>query len=111
MKTLVDDIIKKQGRPERVTITKIQRLMGLPQKQFNKLPKCKAYIESKRETQEEYWAREVEWAVKEIVRTNRMLSLSRIMKLTNMRKVDVITCSSYIKASKIKETISTLLNI
>ena len=97
VKFVVEEIINKPGRPERVTLTKIQRLMGLPQKQFDKLPKCKAYIDSKSETQEEYWAREVEWAVKEIDSNNELLSLSKIMKLTNMRKADFVSCVDKIK--------------
>ena len=64
VKCVVDEIIENESKPERVSPTKIQRLMGLPQKQFNKLPKCKAYIESKAETQEEFWKRKVEWAIK-----------------------------------------------
>ena len=85
VKAVVDEIMAKEGKPERVSPTKIQRLMGLPQKQFNKLPKCKAYIESKAETQEEFWHRKVEWAIKEIERSGGVVTLSKIMKLTNMR--------------------------
>ena len=44
VKAVVDEITGKEGKPERVSPTKIQRLMGLPQKQFNKLPKCKALL-------------------------------------------------------------------
>ena len=90
VKAVVDEIIGKDGKPERVSPTKIQRLMGLPQKQFRKLPKCKAYIESKAETQEEYWKRKVEWAVREIKKNNGTVSVSKVMKMTNMRKNEVI---------------------
>lgn len=89
VKAVVDEIIGKDGKPERVSPTKIQRLMGLPQKQFRKLPKCKAYIESKTETQEEYWKRKVEWAVAEIERKGGIVTVSRVMKLTNMRKREI----------------------
>lgn len=86
VKVVVDEIVGKEGKPERVSPTKIQRLMGLPQKQFNKLPKCRMYIESKAETQEEYHKRKVEWAVKEIERRGGIVTVSKVMKLTNMRK-------------------------
>lgn len=89
VKAVVDGIINKDGKPERVSPTKIQRLMGLPQKQFNKLPKCKAYIESRAETQEEFWKRKVEWAVRKIEREGGIVTLSKVMKLTNMSKKDV----------------------
>ena len=89
VKKLVDDILCQDGKPERVSTTKIQRLMGLPQKQFNKLPKCKAYIESKSEIQEEFWKRKVDWAVKEIERRGGIVTVSKVMKLTNMRKGEI----------------------
>lgn len=89
VKAVVDEIVGKEGKPERVSPTKIQRLMVLPQKQFNKLPLCKEYIESKVETQEEYHKRKVEWAVSEIERRGGIVTLSRVMKLTNMRKGEI----------------------
>ena len=89
VKAVVDEIMAKEGEPERVSPTKIQRLMGLPQKQFRKLPKCKAYIESKTETQEEYWKRKVEWAVSEIERRGGIVTVSKVMKLTNVRKGEI----------------------
>ena len=87
---MVDEILTKEGKPERVSVTKIQRLMGLPQKQFNKLPKCKAYIESKAETHEEFWKRKVDWAVREIERNGGVVTVSKVMKMTNMRKEQVV---------------------
>ena len=89
VKAVVDEIIGKDGKPERVSPTKIQRLMGLPQKQFNKLPLCKEYIESKAETQEEYHKRNVEWSVAEIERRGGIVTLSKVMKLTNIRSEDI----------------------
>ena len=89
VKAVVDEIVGKEGKPERVSPTKIQRLMGLPQKQFNKLPLCKEYIESKAETQDEYHKRKVEWAVKEIERRGGIVTVSKVMKLTNMRKGEI----------------------
>ena len=90
VKAVVDEILGKEGKPERVSPTKIQRLMGLPQKQFRKLPKCKAYIESKTETQEGFWHRKVEWAVSEIEKMGGVVTVSKVMKLTNMRKNIVV---------------------
>ena len=89
VKVVVDEIVGKEGKPERVSPTKIQRLMGLPQKQFQKLPICKAYIESHTETQEEYHKRKVDWAVAEIERRGGIVTVSKVMKLTNMRKGEI----------------------
>ena len=91
VKLMVDEIVGKEGKPERVSPTKIQRLMGLPQKQFNKLPRCKAYIESHTETQEEFWKRKVDWAVREIEKEGGKVTVSKVMKRANMRKYEVET--------------------
>lgn len=90
VKLMVDEIVGKEGKPERVSVTKIQRFMGLPQKQFNKLPKCRKYIESKAETQEQFWKRKIEWAVREIQKANGTVTVSKVMKMTNMRKEQLV---------------------
>ena len=48
------------------------------------------YFYRKAETQEEYWKRKVEWAVREIKKNNGTVSVSKVMKMTNMRKNEVI---------------------
>lgn len=110
VKTVVDRIINKNGRPERVSVTKIQRLLKLPQKQFNKLPKCKVYIEKHTETQEQFWEREMEWAVNIIKENGGMVTLSKIMKLTNIRKNDIKRSYKGLENTDIKTQISKLFN-
>lgn len=110
VKKVVLKILTHTGRPEKVSFAKVQKTLGLPQKQFNKLPKCKAYIEEHIETQAEYWAREVEWAIGELEREDRPLNCTRIMKLTNMRIRDIECCCPYIKNPKIKFLISIMLS-
>ena len=90
VKKIVSDIVNKEGRPEALSITKVQRLLNLPQKQLKRLPKCKSYIEKHTETQEEFWQRQVEWAVSEIEKSNGVVTISKIMKMTNIRKAAVM---------------------
>lgn len=73
-------------RPKRIQVAMIQRYLNLPTKCFDKLPLCRSVILSKEETQEEYWAREIEWAVAEVERKNIPLCWRRIRELTNMKK-------------------------
>ena len=108
VKKAVDDIIKKDGRPEKVSITKIQRYLGLPQKQLKKLPKCKAYIDKHCETQEQFWAREVGWAINELNKENKQITLSKILKLTNMRKRDIESCIPFLNDKDIPSIIEQL---
>lgn len=97
VKETVKQILEQEGRPQRVSFAKVQKALGTVQKHFNKLPKCKSYIEQHMETQPEHWARVVEWAIDELVRENKPLNTTRIMKLTNIRLRDIECCCSYIK--------------
>lgn len=109
VKDIVEEIVDKQGRPEKLSFAKVTKALSLPQKQINKLPKCKAYIEQYIETQPQFWARQVEWAYIELQSNDKPINLTRIMKLTNMRLKDIKCCSSYIKNEKVKLIIDELL--
>ena len=109
VKDVVDAIVSKQGRPEKLSFAKVTKALSLPQKQINKLPKCKAYIEQYIETQPQFWAREVEWAVSELQSQGNYVNLSRIMKMTNMRLNDIKCCTCLIKCEKIRLLILQLI--
>lgn len=99
---IVRDAIRKlqgneKNRPKKVTVFAIEKLLHLPSKRITSyLPKCKAEIEKHYETQEEYWAREVVWAVKCILREGNTLNWKHIRNLTNMRKRDLMKCVPYL---------------
>lgn len=73
-------------RPKRVSTNAIQRTLGLPPKMFEKLPMCRELILSNMETQEQYWAREITWAVAQVEIQGKELCITRIYELTNMNK-------------------------
>lgn len=110
VKKIVRQILNKDGRPEKVSFAKVQKALGLPQKQINNLPKCKTYIQKNIESQTEYWAREIEWAVNELIKGNKPLNTSRIMKLTNMRLQDIEVSVSYIKNQETKDLVRELFS-
>lgn len=110
VKRVVRLILNKDGCPERVSFAKVQKALGLPQKQINKLPKCKTYIQKNIESQPEYWARKIEWAINELMKENKPLNTSRIMKLTNMRLRDIEVSVSYIKNQEIQASVRELLS-
>lgn len=109
VKSVIQQILGHPGRPEKVSFAKVQKALGVPQKQFDKLPKCKAYIEKHIESQPVYWAREVEWAIAELMQEGKPLNTSRIMKKTNMRIHDIECCCPYIKKPDVKSLVSNML--
>lgn len=99
---LVKDAIKQLrgngiSRPKKVTVFAVEKMLDLPSKRISVyLPKCKSEIEKYQESQEEYWAREVVWAVNVIVREGQILNWKHVRNLTNMKKDDLITCIPYL---------------
>lgn len=94
----VKDAIKRlQGnrisRPKKVTVFAVEQILGLPSKRISLyLPLCRAEIEKNYESQEQYWAREVVWAVRKIIRDGDALNWKHVRNYTNMRKCDLIAC-------------------
>jgi len=55
------------GRPGRVTVYAVCRMLGLPGKRFDYLPKCREVIYGYEEKKEVYWAREVAWCYQHLI--------------------------------------------
>ena len=60
------------------------------------LPKCLAEIQRHEESQEQYWAREVAWAVRQVEDSGVTLTWRKVRDLTNMRRRDFEACLPYI---------------
>lgn len=84
------------ARPQRVTVSSVTKAMQLPEKRMEKLPRCREEIKRNQETQKEYWAREVTWAYRKLLRENQPVNWKHIRVLTNMRKIDFQGCKPYL---------------
>ena len=73
------------GRPHKVTPGTVARYMGFPNKRFDYLPKCMEIIQEYTESQEEYWAREIQWAINRLQEEEQPITIKRICSLTDMR--------------------------
>ena len=84
-------------RPKKVTVFAVERRLNLPAKRISlHLPKCLAEVKKHEETQEQYWAREVVWAVMCLDRTGIPLVWRRVRELTNLRRRDFETCLPFV---------------
>lgn len=111
-----DAVSKLQGdgdiRPKKVSPFAIEKILGLPSKRLDNLPLCRAEIERHIESQQEYWAREVVWAVRQVQKSGGVLVWRRIRDLTNMRRIDFEACLPYLDRfidSELTEQIKNLL--
>ena len=77
------------GRPERVTLKKVCGEFGINEQSFQKLPKCKKTFEAYSETQEEYWARKIVWAYKQLIEKRKPFFWSNVRRLTGIKKCNL----------------------
>ena len=94
--------------PKRVTVYAVEQMLKLPSKQIEHLPKCKNEILKHYESQEEFWARKVLWAVVKITEEEQPLNWKHIRDLTNMRKQNLSSCMPYLN-SELREKIELML--
>lgn len=80
------------NRPYKVTEYAVCKKMNLPDKRFDYLPLCRKEIQKYKESNEQYWAREVIWAIGIIKKNGETLNFRKIRNLTNMRKKYLIAC-------------------
>jgi hypothetical protein len=80
---VVEKIRKLKGKPQRVTKKMIASYLQYPNhlEWLNKLPKTQQTLKDVVETIEDYHLRKVSWAIKEILESDRKLSVNNICKL------------------------------
>ena len=91
------ETLKCTEPPKRVTGYAIERMLKLPSKQIQNLPKCRAEVLKHSETQTQFWTRKIEWAVKKLVAENQPINLKHIRTLTNMRKENILSVMPYLE--------------
>lgn len=114
---LVQDAIKKllgkeDERPHKVTEHAVCKLLGFPDKRLQLLSQCRAEVLKYQETQEQYWAREIIWAVGKIQREGKPFNWKQIRVLTNMRKENLIaslSCLEEIAEPEVVELVKSAL--
>ena len=89
-------ICKLQGdgtsRPVKISIGTIERYLKLPKNGLRNYPMCRAEIQKHTETQEQYWARELIWAIRKLITDGQTINLTKLKSLTNMRQKYIIAC-------------------
>ena len=88
VRTEVTRILTSDGKPERISISRIGKRIGylsLLEKHLNKIPKTKSYLESVKETVEDFQMRRIMWAIREIEHEGLDLQWWRILRKAGIR--------------------------
>lgn len=91
----VEAIVKKiygegDDRPRKISLNAISKPLHVDIHKLKKMERCMAVINQYYESQEEYWAREIVWAVKMIEKNGDALNNRRIRDLTNLRRDNML---------------------
>ena len=90
------------SKPRRVTKCAIERLLSLPDRSLNNMPACLHLVKQSCTSQEEHWARLVEWAIRKIRAEGGTINWKGISRLTNMRKRYLAACLPYLQRAEAK---------
>lgn len=86
-----------KAHPRKLSVSFVEKTLGLPHKRIYQLPQCKSLILANIEKQEEYWARETVWAANKIIVENQPLNWKHLRNLTNMRPSNLQVCLPYLQ--------------
>ena len=97
----VHDIVRsinadKTKRPYRITIGTVERMLNLPKNGLRNCSKCRSEIQRYYETQEQFWAKEIVWAVQTILAAGQQLSRTRVKNMTEIRDSKIPACLPYL---------------
>ena len=99
---IIQEVIKKEyelvdPRPSRINCSYICGKLGKHSKYLDKLPKCKKYVQENQEILEEYWWREISWAIVKLKKEGVEINWRKIRDLTNISKENALKTLTYIE--------------
>jgi hypothetical protein len=84
-------LINEEGKPKRITLKRIQEIMGrqcLMPKHLMKMPMTKEYLEQVVDDSESFTKRRIKWAIQELKKDGEPLFLNRIKSKAGVSKVE-----------------------
>ncbi len=98
VKAVIRELWGSRGkRPHKVTEFAVRKKLEIPNRRLELMPRCRKEILKYQESQEQYWAREIIWAVNKIQKEGKTLNWKQVRVLTNMRKDNVMACLPCLK--------------
>ncbi len=76
-------------RPRKVSLALVSTALHVDFHRLKKMKRCMEVLDHYHETQEQYWAREIIWAVEELERRGEPLNFKHIRNLTNLRRENI----------------------
>ena len=77
-------------RPRKISLNAICKPLNVDMHKMKKMERCMSVINQYYESQEEYWAREIVWAIKKIEKNGEPLNERHIRNMTNLRHDNIV---------------------
>ena len=109
VKKVAEEIYGKgEIRPRKVSLALVSRLLHVDSHRLKKMCRCMETMDQYHETQEQYWAREIMWAVGELQRREEPMNFKHLRNLTNLRRENIV--DSLMELKKLDEDIYTTVS-
>jgi len=93
----IDKILNNTSdRPVRLTKSSVCRELGISYERFINCPLCIEAVNKYYETYDVYWARELVWAIKTLQKENKLINITKLQKITNLERDNIIRGHKYI---------------
>ncbi len=87
-----------EDRPVKITVNKVAKALNISIYKLRSANKCCAEIGKYAESQEEYWARYIVWAAKQITAQGKSINTWRLSAETNIRIRNLPRCIPYLES-------------
>lgn len=103
VKKIVTSMKEKAGeRPVKITKYYVAEQLEISPKSFERLKRCTDYVNSFEETQEEFWAREIIWAITKIEKEGSELYYTAVRRLLNVKRKQIAAALPFIADTRIR---------
>ena len=83
-------------RPKRICIGTICRAVGIRREKLLRMPTCLKVVNEYYETWEQFWEREIQWAIIKLREDDKNINATSIEKLTGIKKHNIIKVLSHL---------------
>lgn len=94
---IIREFYNQEGRPKKLTKLFVAEKLNYINLKWRKFPLCLTEYKKWEESMEQFWAREVEWAVNDILKTGARLNYNQIFHRVHVKRVKLISCLPYLE--------------
>ena len=93
MESYIQAYREKPGEmPKRITVSAISKAMRIKGRELYEMAECRKIVEKYEESQDEFWARKIIWAISVLEKESKTLNWNNIKRLVHIQKENYYSC-------------------